>query len=121
MATVTKKIDDMNGEDADETVTFGYKGQEFTIDLSTANAELFEALMSTYVAAGTTVEAPAKALRAPARGKTTAQFPAGYLDKVRAWARDNGYMVSDKGRVKLSILEEYRLHNLPEKGGSTNA
>lgn len=111
MATVTKLIDDINGDDATETVTFGYKGQAFTIDLSEANAELFEALMSTYVAAATEVvapEKPVKATRATGKGNTPAKFPAGYLDLVRTWANANGYTVAQKGRVSGTVLEAYR-------------
>jgi hypothetical protein len=111
MATITKKVDDINGSDATETVTFGYKGKSFTIDLSDENADLFDALMSTYVEAATEVvapEKPAKATRGTTKGAGKPAFAPGYLDLVRAWANANGYTVAQKGRVAATVLEAYR-------------
>jgi hypothetical protein len=38
-------------------------------------------------------------------GKGAASTPSG---DVRSWARDNGYQISERGRIPASILEAYR-------------
>ena len=37
--TIVSLVDDLDGSDADQTVTFGIDGRSYEIDLSAANAE----------------------------------------------------------------------------------
>jgi hypothetical protein len=57
---------------------------------------------------------PARKSPAGARAKRRSrrpsedEVPAADLAAVRTWARDNGFQVSDRGRVSNAILEAYR-------------
>jgi Lsr2 len=62
-------------------------------------------------------EAPARRGRKAAAGKratrrsrrsAASESSAADLAAVRAWARENGYEVSDRGRVSNAILDAYR-------------
>ncbi|MFI7582038.1 Lsr2 dimerization domain-containing protein [Kocuria kalidii] len=95
--------DDLEGGPADETVQFGLDGRQYEIDLSTANAEKLREALRPYAAAGR--RAQGKTARA-----TGPRFSAGgnpETAKIRAWAKENGYEVSDRGRIHQSVKDAY--------------
>jgi len=94
--------DDLDGGPADETVRFGFGGTDYEIDLSATNARAFRKQLTPFV------EHARKAGRGPAR--RTARTPAGRQrsGEVRAWAKDHGIAVSERGRIPVSVLEQYR-------------
>jgi hypothetical protein len=104
--TIVTLTDDLDGSKADRTLSFGFDGVSYEIDLSKKNATALEKTLAPYVAA---------ARRLPARGrrgnKTTGRTSNGArradLVTVRQWARSNGYDVSDRGRVPAAVLEAY--------------
>lgn len=93
-------VDDLNGKDADETVTFGLDGVSYEIDLSDANATELRNALSTYIAAGRKVGGRRKGQRAAASGGAAAA-------DIRQWARENGWDVPDRGRVAAEVREAY--------------
>jgi nucleoid-associated protein Lsr2 len=94
--------DDLTGGPADETVRFGVNGTEYEIDLSAKNAAAFRTLLAPYVEHGR------KAGRAPARrsGRTAASRQRS--SDVRAWAKQHGLAVSERGRIPASVVEQYQ-------------
>jgi hypothetical protein len=99
-------VDDMTGGEADETVTFALDGASYEIDLTTENADKLRGLLSDYVDAGR--KTGGRASRG--RGRAARAASAGSSQdtaKIRAWAKDNGYEVNDRGRVPASIKEAY--------------
>jgi len=100
-------VDDIDGSSADETVTFGLDGAAYDIDLSASNAALLRKSLADYVAGGRR----STGSRAVARRRVTAKSaPARNADTavIRAWARENGYAVNDRGRIAADIVEAYR-------------
>lgn len=97
-------IDDIDGSDADETVTFAIDGVGYEIDLTAAHAsELREAFASW-------VGHARKAGRSVAAARTSgrrAGADRAQLAKIREWARENGHKVSERGRIPGSVLEAY--------------
>lgn len=101
-------IDDLDGSDATETVTFGLDGATYEIDLNDSNAaELREALAG-YVGHARKVTGAKRA-----GGARKASSGGGGVDTkaVREWARDNGHQVSERGRVPASVIEAYQAAN----------
>ncbi|MFI9723752.1 Lsr2 family protein [Streptomyces sp. NPDC052396] len=104
-------VDDLDGGEADETVTFALDGKTYEIDLTTANADKLRESLADFVKAGRrTGSARSAGGRARAR---TAPAAVGGQDtaKIRAWAKDNGYNVNDRGRVPADIREAYEKAN----------
>ena len=94
--------DDLDGGAADETVHFCLDGKDYEIDLSTANAETLREALRPYAAAGR------KAGRTRARSTgTRAAKSDPDTAKIRAWAKDNGHEVSNRGRIHQSIKDAY--------------
>lgn len=100
-------VDDLDGGEADETVTFSLDGKSYEIDLTTANAEKLRESLAEFVKAGRRTGG-----RSAGRGKARATS-GGSQDtaKVRAWAKENGYNVNDRGRVPADIREAYEKAN----------
>jgi nucleoid-associated protein Lsr2 len=94
-------IDDLDGGPADETIRFGLEGAEYEIDLSGKNARAFRKQLAPFV------EHARKAGRGLARhaGRTAATRQRS--GDIRAWAKDQGIAVSDRGRIPASVLERY--------------
>jgi hypothetical protein len=96
-------VDDIDGSDAEETVTFGLDGATYEIDLNSANgAKLREALAS-YVGHARKVGGRRGTRKAAGSGPSAAE--------IRAWARSNGYDVPDRGRVSADVRQAYDAAN----------
>ena len=91
-------IDDIDQSDAEETVTFGLDGKEYAIDLNTKNAKALRDALAPYVG-----HARRSGRRRAGRGGSNGPSPA----DIRAWARDNGFDVPDRGRVSSEVREAY--------------
>lgn len=98
-------VDDLDGGEANETVAFALDGKSYEIDLTTANAEKLRNALEPYVKGGrkTGGRATSKRSRGGSGGQDTA--------KIRAWAKEQGYEVSERGRVPASIREAYEKAN----------
>ncbi|MDN3297688.1 Lsr2 family protein [Streptomyces ficellus] len=97
-------VDDLDGGEADETVTFALDGKTYEIDLTTANAEKLRSLLEPYTKNGRRTGGRA----ATSRGKgRVAAGGSPDTAKIRAWAKENGYNVNDRGRVPADIKKAY--------------
>ncbi|MBA2698542.1 MAG: Lsr2 family protein [Nocardioidaceae bacterium] len=94
--------DDVDGSSADETVTFGLDGVTYEIDLSAKNAEKFRESMAKYIGVSRRGGRGAGARRSR-RSKSGGPSPS----DVRDWARANGFVVSDRGRVSAEVRSAY--------------
>jgi hypothetical protein len=100
-------VDDLDGGEADETVTFALDGKTYEIDLTTANADKLRGLLDAYVKGGRRTGGRSSG----GRGKRAAAGGSQDTAQIRAWAKENGYEVNDRGRVPASIREEYEKAN----------
>lgn len=101
-------VDDIDGGEADETVSFALDGVSYEIDLSESNAAELRDAIAQWVGHARRVGGRSTARRASAPKKNgTAAAGKADLGDVRAWARENGYEVSDRGRVSAQVLQAY--------------
>ncbi|MZD04489.1 Lsr2 family protein [Streptomyces sp. SID5785] len=102
-------VDDLDGGEADETVTFALDGKTYEIDLTTANADKLRGLLDPYLKGGRRTGGRA----AGGRGKARAASAGGNQDTaaIRAWAKENGHDVNDRGRVPQKVREAYEKAN----------
>jgi len=94
-------IDDIDGTDAVETVTFGLDGVQYEIDLNEKNAGKRRDDLAAWVG---------HARRSGGRKKTSragSSRSSSDASKIRTWARENGFEVSDRGRVPAEVKEAY--------------
>ncbi|MFF3850151.1 Lsr2 family protein [Streptomyces sp. NPDC002328] len=101
-------VDDLDGGEADETVTFALDGKTYEIDLTTANADKLRSLLDPYVKGGRRTGGRASGGRGKARAASGGSQDTA---QIRAWAKENGYEVNDRGRVPATIREAYEKAN----------
>lgn len=94
-------VDDVDGTEAVETVSFGLDGTAYEMDLNEEHAAQLRDTLSKYVANARKVRTSTarSTKRSASNGPTSTQ--------VRQWARENGYEVSDRGRVHADIRAAY--------------
>ena len=103
-------VDDLDGGDANITIKFGWEGKWRQIDLSTKNSDQFEDLMAPYVEASTPVRD--KGHRLASVPKLPATRDREQTAAIRAWARKNGFSVSDRGRIPRAVEDAYNKREL---------
>jgi hypothetical protein len=95
--------DDLDGGPADDTVAFALDGKDYEIDLSTTNAENLREALRPFADAGrkTTRSTGPRGTRPRASGSDPDTA------KIRAWAKENGHEVSDRGRIHQTVKDAY--------------
>ena len=95
--------DDLDGGPADHTLTFALDGKDYEIDLSTTNADKLREALRPFAEAGrkTTRSGGARNTRTRASGSDPDTA------KIRAWAKENGHDVSDRGRIHQTVKDAY--------------
>jgi hypothetical protein len=103
-------VDDVDGtSDADETVTFALDGVSYEIDLSSENASQMRDDLAQWIGhARRAGGARRSSSRGSSRGSSGGGGPRRKdLSDIRAWARENGHEVSDRGRISAAVQEAY--------------
>jgi hypothetical protein len=105
---VHQLVDDIDGSVLEvgegETVHFSLNGASYEIDLNTAHAEELRAALEPYISAGRRAGS-SSATRTSAPRKRPARNPE--VAAIRAWANENGYTLSERGRIPAPILDAY--------------
>lgn len=100
-------VDDVDGGEAEETVSFALDGVSYEIDVSADNAEALREAIAPWIGHARRVGGRASGRRAAATRSRNGASAKPDLGEVRAWARENGYQVSDRGRVSSEVLAAY--------------
>jgi hypothetical protein len=107
----TQTVDDLDGGVADETVTFGYDGITYEVDLSKANAIKLRSSLQPYVAAARrTGGHPLRTHTVQQHRKRSASRTRRDPEQtkaIRSWANANGYAVSPRGKISDAVSEAY--------------
>lgn len=103
-------VDDLDGSDAVETVSFALDGVDYEIDLNEQHASELRNALSLYVGHGR--RTGGRRRTSSAGGGTRRASGAGSSDgpsaaEIRAWARENGHEVPERGRVSAEVREAY--------------
>ncbi|MFB9796452.1 Lsr2 family protein [Arthrobacter citreus] len=96
-------IDDLTGDDAQETVKFALDGTQYEIDLTTEHAAELREKLNPYLSSG-------RRLRGGTSSRGTRRETAPRSDdsrKIREWAIANGFKPSARGRISQEIREAY--------------
>jgi hypothetical protein len=99
-------VDDIDGSEAEETISFGLDGTRYEIDLNGKHAQELREQLERYVRAARRVTGSssrsARVRRASADDKSK---------EVRDWARERGLEVNDRGRIPAHIAAKYEAEN----------
>ena len=91
--------DDLDGGPADETVRFGLGGTAYEIDLNKKNARAFRKQLAPFI----------EQARRPGRGQRRPRTSSSRQRSgdIRAWAKEHGIAVSERGRIPASVVEQF--------------
>lgn len=103
-------VDDLDGSEADESVKFALDGVAYEIDLSAKNAAKLRNSLETYVQAarrtgGRAARGRGRSSRSSSGGAASSRKPE--TAEIRAWAKAQGYDVSDRGRIPADVIDAY--------------
>ena len=109
-------VDDVDGGEASETVSFALDGVSYEIDVSEKNAAELRDALAPWVGHARRVGGRSGGSGGSGGGRAKASGGGGGrsrgnskfdLADVRSWARENGFQVSDRGRVSGEVLAAY--------------
>jgi hypothetical protein len=100
-------VDDLDGTASSDvsTVSFSLDGVTYEIDLSEANAERLRGSLAQYVESARRVGGRLK------RGAKAGQNGSGSSQEaglIRAWANENGFGLSGRGRIPSHVVAAYK-------------
>jgi Lsr2 len=100
--TIVSITDDLTGAEGAQTVSFGFEGTNYEIDLTEPNATELRSMLDRYIQHARRVGGRPRRRVAPVSSD-------GINPKaVRAWAAENGIPVSGRGRIPAELLERYQ-------------
>ncbi|WP_408897883.1 Lsr2 family protein [Nocardioides sp. R1-1] len=102
-------VDDIDGTDATQTVSFGIDGATYEIDLNDENASALREALAPYVGHGRKVGrgGGSGGARRSGGGRSASAAGGASAKEVRAWARENGFTVPERGRIPSEVREAY--------------
>ena len=109
-----KFVDDLDGSDAAGTVSFAIDGRAYEIDLSDDNAARLRDSLASFLGAarksgGTGVAAGRRTQKMTASsGPRSQPLDREQTAAIRAWARQNGHEVSDRGRISKTVVDAFQ-------------
>ena len=98
-------VDDLDGSEATESVSFGLDGTSYEIDLNDANAARLRDALAEFVGHARKVGSASRRGRRASSSAAAAGGPS--AREIRDWARSNGYDVPDRGRVSAEVREAF--------------
>jgi hypothetical protein len=102
--TVVTLLDDLDGSEAEGTITFALNGVQYDIDLSKKNSDKLTKALAPYLASARKVST----MTSPRTNKTSTSRSRPNPADVRAWARSEGIEVKDKGRVPAELIVKFQ-------------
>ena len=96
--------DDLEGGPADETVRFALDGRDYEIDLNKQNARAFRRQLASFIVHARRAGRGQRRRSARASSSRSSRQRNG---DIRAWAKDEGIPVSDRGRIPANVVEQY--------------
>ena len=103
-------VDDIDGNDAVETVGFALDGVDYEIDVSEGHAAELRNALSLYIGHARRTGGRRRSGRRPSAAPS-ANGSGASAAEIRAWARDNGWDVPERGRVSAEVREAYAKAN----------
>jgi hypothetical protein len=95
-------VDDIDGSEATETVSFGLDGVAYEIDLSSGNADKLRSELGRYLGHARKSGGTQARRRRQRNGAGREQSA-----RIREWARSQGHKVNERGRIPANVVAEY--------------
>jgi Lsr2 len=98
-------IDDLDGSEADGTVSIGLDGTDYEIDLNAEHTRQLRDALARYISAA---RRAGGSIRSPARSARKAPKAGPGSTEVREWAKAQGIEVKDRGRIPAELVVKFQ-------------
>ncbi|MFE6939618.1 histone-like nucleoid-structuring protein Lsr2 [Streptomyces chartreusis] len=100
---VTRNVvdSDLSGKPDAATQTFGFGDTWYEIDLTAEEQKKLEAALKPYLKAGR------KAGQSAPKKRVVPETTAEERDKIREWAKKEGYEFAERGRIPKNVMKAY--------------
>jgi nucleoid-associated protein Lsr2 len=99
-------IDDLDGGQAEETVSFSLDGVQYEIDLSAKNAGALRDHLAVFVGAARKAGGGRRSGRGRGRAESALGRPSSH--EVREWAKEHGMKVNERGRIPTDVYVKFQ-------------
>jgi hypothetical protein len=100
---LTTVTDDIDGSPDARTVTFGFQGVAYSIDLGPKNLDKLTKVLTPFI------DRAAKQRSGPTRGVTKRDERGYDIAQLREWAGRNKISLPSRGRIPGAVVEQYRM------------
>jgi hypothetical protein len=106
---VVQLVDDLDGTAAENitTVAFSLDGVSYDIDLTPNNAAKLRNHLDDFISSARRTGGRAKRGGSPLKGASPAVTNREQTKAIRDWARQNGFELSDRGRIPGNVIEAF--------------
>ena len=104
--TTVTIYDDLDNTEGASTVSFAYRGTSYEIDLGEKNQAALDKALAKFIAVARKKSGPMPASSGRRRAGGRAKGPT-ELSAIRTWAQENGFEVSDRGRISGEVQAAY--------------
>jgi len=98
---ISTLVDDIDGTEADETISFALDGTSYEIDLSEKNAKALRKALGHWTERARTSGRPARTRQRLASAGDSRNA------EIRAWAHSNGHDVPARGRIPQRVVAAF--------------
>jgi hypothetical protein len=102
-----KLVDDIDGGEAGETLTFSLDDTNYEIDVSSKHADDLRANLWPFISKARKIGRGGVATPRRAADTTLARSDRAQNKAIRDWAKRKNIELSDRGRIPRSIVEQY--------------
>ena len=101
--TIVLMQDDLDGSEGARTVSFGFQGKDYQIDLTEEHEAELREILTPYIDKGR----PAPRRTRTTSGKSRASSQRAERASIRTWAEEQGMDVPRRGRLPRAVIEAY--------------
>ena len=111
--TTVTLVDDLDGTEAEQSVSFGLEGVDYEIDLSSGHAQELRDALARYTAAarrtgGRRATRPAAASQSSVTGNGGPGRSRSANGEIRAWAAAHDVTLAERGRIPARVIEAFK-------------
>ena len=103
--TTVTLVDDMDGSQAEEQITFAVDGRSYEIDLSSANSARLREALAPFISAARRTGGRRASATAPVAARPSTDREQNQA--IREWAVQQGMKISERGRIPSNVLAAY--------------
>jgi len=106
MATITQRIDDIDGTPDARLLMFMFDGDTYEIDLTDKYVDDMRDVLALYIVKGRKTKSQATA-RPETRSRSAERATRAERDAIREWGQAHGFTIPQRGKLPSALVDAY--------------